>query len=377
MWMNPKVSLELREVTAYEAADTLSRASGISLEFLERRKAEVEPALREAFARLEERASFAWVDQTFARALRELCWRYALGTAHWVHGGYTLVPRTEAPDNRAGAPVSDFRADGLQVFPEYATWNVDRRLHFIRTGAGSRPTTPPAGNRDSLIVSVGVEVGEEDPGRLAAVRNWRAVDDRGTVLLPSLTPEVMGDLEFIHAAIGEFPDEWKSSTVLPAPAPGATRLELLEGDLMQFETYRCERVEFPLPLREGTARAVVGEVALEVLRFWGEGEGAETWGEGCGPAVRVVMRKPPDVLVASPGCVNRLEPVLLGAAGKPFVYDLLDSDGFCKPGEDTVDLLARWEPRGDAPERLVLELAVKSGLERRLRFRLGGVPLPV
>src|SRR4051812_21832235 len=74
---NPVVSLQLRNVTCYEAAAALAKAAGVAIE--------VPPA-----AGLERRMSFNWKGVTLAEALRQLCERHQL-VLDPRPGGYTLI----------------------------------------------------------------------------------------------------------------------------------------------------------------------------------------------------------------------------------------------------------------------------------------------
>src|SRR5687768_11259904 len=75
---NPKITLKLKDVTAAETMDALSKASGIPVSLLPGMQDAAGAPKSPQIALLDQKASFDWSGITFARALRQLMEHYKL-----------------------------------------------------------------------------------------------------------------------------------------------------------------------------------------------------------------------------------------------------------------------------------------------------------
>lgn len=380
MTSNPKVSLSLDQVSCPEAMAALSQAAGIRVELPNEEKLAKAPELRSALGHLGETTSFDWTRCTFAQALRELCQWYGLEPTQWVDGHYGLVP-SGAPRLGPASVIADYQAAGIRVFPIAIILSRTWHLSFIHSLEGSAPGGRH-GDRNNLWVRIACEIADGVPGRLAGVSNWLAEDDLGHTFESLTSVEAFTAFD-LNADIGPYPDQWNTTTLFPPPSRGATQLRRLEGDLLCFDAYRCERLEFPLPLPAGgPVRERLGDVVVEVSSFEPGPEGGRTdtpadkmekWD---GPILKARIYKPRDVYVATPGEVGRIRPVLLGRSGQPYEYDVMTSGGFGKAVDEVVTVQARYAASEDPPASVVFELAIKGSPQRLFTFSLQNVPLP-
>jgi len=355
---NPKISLNLEEVTAVEAAAALSNAARVPLDF-----PGYQPSIRQSrqYEQLKERASWRWQDVTLARALRELAERYSLSVTRSGQG-YHLFP-AQAPRAAAAAnPVGLIVKEGIRIHPESVSISSQRQLSL-------QPGGQVSGN-SSLQLRMRAEWPEGDAEAFAGFDNVTAKDDLGNLLLgnPVIGLPRGGAPGFPFG----LPDEWSGSIILTDPHPRARKLLWVEADLFAHKNKRTSRAEFELPLKEGTARQTDGDVTFELLRV-DPPDGTAVARVGVS---RVVAR------VSSPARGQRffgsgtVRPTLIGVSGRSYGPGGSDSSGTQRDGQFVTDI--EWRIRGvDEPlAKLVLQVVDWGEPERLMTVRLTDIPLP-
>ena len=380
MTNNPRISLDLKGVSALEAVAALSEAADIPVRLpLDSKLAKIR-GVGGTPPNLLERAEFCWVEHTFAQAVRDLCERYQLLASQYVDGHYELFPWGERFSFAEAEPLVDFNQGGVRVYAESLNRSQERCARYMHTPAGSRAFSHSLSDLSGLFVRIGCQVAGWDADRLALVRNWAAEDDTGQRLEQRSgfeEKESWDDLHWRVARFGNLPDEWGTGTTLASPAPEATRLRELTGDLLAFQRFDYRTLEFRLPL-DGAAQRSVDGVHVEIKRFDIEApeEPDNPDPELRGPVLCARLRKPEGVAVSSPGQIAFVRPLLIGASGRKYAYRSRYLDELWEPRSEMAKITTRFAASDDPPAKIVFELLIKSQPEKLLTFCLRDVPLP-
>jgi hypothetical protein len=363
---NPKVSLKLDNATLTEAAAQLSKASGIQVEVYQPElPAGAQPRPMPA---QDVRASFAWSNITFGRALRQLCDTYNVRPNRRI-GVYLLHPSFAAAAGPPPKRVGLVEKNGMRLFARSVYIHESRGANFI----GDNPPF----NNSQLSLQISCELGDGDAETIAGVQNVTAKDDLGNLLASQERASYGGYSD------GAYPDEWTGGVSLPSPHPKAKKLQWLEGDLMAYQSVKALRVELPLPEPGRNARKQVGEMIFVVSQYQpaareaDEEEGLPRIGlnaQRSGPSMRVRVYTPVSGIASRSGW--GYQPVMAGATGKLYTPNMRSSSGWGNGQFQLSDMSLVFPSGDDQPVKLIWDLVERSEPVKLFSFRMTDIPLP-
>lgn len=397
---NPRITLRLDNVSPEQAVAALAKTSGIPVQL------QIDP--RQTDWLPQSRVSFNWRSVTFAEALRQIADRFRLEPTQRAPNNYLLT----GPD-----------AWGRQLSPE----PVDDAALVEQQGVRLM-INQLRGRQGGLTMDLACEIPEGDTARIAGVENLVLVDDQGNVAAP-ISDRITGS-RFNPRT----PDVWIGSCGMFANSdPNASKLALVEGDLMVYRKMRPVRMEVGLPGVRGEGRGTRGEgragpqagkpepslvrqephppsgagesgVRVEILKFE-PGPAplaiarARTTGKvdpkarlagsliphrgpnELGPALLVRIVLPPDApcAVADPKKVDWggvRHPILVGASGRPYGPFALGTNAR-REGENTIiELTCGWSDIREPVESAVFELVERAEPQRLFTFQMLDIPMP-
>jgi hypothetical protein len=257
---------------------------------------------------------------------------------------------------------------GVQVYARSLHDNRSRIVDFTRGTSDHK--------NDSMTLFVGCTLPGGEADRIVEMDNFEARDEHGATIYDRRQGS---RLDHAPGNSGPFPDEWHTLFLLKGVSAEAERLEWVEADLYEYADYQTGEITIDLPVSRARRKVRLWDMTLELVAYEaGENIESDDKDNDCGPnrhRLRMILRKPKDVRVATPGDDSSIKPMLLDSGGRPFENAGTELGGMDFPGHDSLEIEAHFTPRRRSPARVVLQLARKADPRKRLRFRLENIPL--
>jgi hypothetical protein len=372
---DPSVTLEVRNLTAAEAAEALGKVAGWKIAIRSDAPAPAAPSRREP------RFSFRWSGATFSTALREFCARTSLRPASTSIGG--AVRQIELwpgryPLDPPWDPRTGFEKDGIRL-------RVRAVSVTHHDAAGPFVAARAPGSRASVTLSIIADLHGRDPATLAGFTTVRARDDRG-----ASSPEIehaafYGNTGSMYA----FPDQWTGSIQVPGVSSNARKLDWVDADLIAYRPRIVRSIELPWPAAGKTEKKPWGDATV----FVGEtaGEPGTVLPEETDPELRGLSKNTgldgtrrrlflrvytPAAGEPNPDLSGARRVTVIGQAGTRYETEAEESAEFGTG--DWHAWQARISVRGvkDPPVRILLERLEPAERERLFTVRFTNVPLP-
>lgn len=354
---NPKLTLDLENVSAPEAVAALAKNSGVALRFQERYGDDYASPERQ-----QRRANFRWRNVTLSQALREASEKFGLKFRR-SQSGYFL--HFAASPAEAPAPLARMEKDGVQVRIRQITTETVRR-----SGSGEDFTVSGSGQ---MMVAFEAQLREGDAAALMGLANITAKDDRGNVLVADY------GRVFSSSNLDLYPDEWRGGITLTGPDPAARKLLWVEGDLLKAEVFEPIELAVPLPLAAAGGRQEVGTIRVEVNRLLPTpAEAGGPVGSPAGPRIEYRLVTPQGVYLYARNGEYTVTPVLVGASGRRYTaYQTFGGSNRVSNEGKLVREFQSTLPNITEPlVSAVFSLVRKEGRERLVHFRFEDVDLP-
>ncbi len=349
------LGLKLEKVSCQEAVLALQRASGIPIELKPWEPTDIPGGVDPPLVSLEDPASFDWSGATFATAFRQLADRYRL-RPETQRGGFALIQEGIQGSLPVFGAGSSTTASGL-------------RLQVRWVGVSGSVRDGAAGDQLSLRLH-GVAT-EANAAAVTSVTNVIARDNRGGILRSLENPRA-GRVQ--HA----YPDEWTAQLRFEGIQPGATRLDWLEGDVIEKPILPLCKLQVPLPIPEGGIRCPAGEGSVEFLEFTPP---ARKFAPGsrhmAGPQLLLRlhgldMRR----LAHSNGYEGGVGPVLVGASGRTYSPPGCRSERIGGEGGMVWNVTCTYPVIDEPVTGIRFEFGERQESRKRCSFRIRDVPLP-
>ncbi|HTE20882.1 MAG TPA: hypothetical protein VK689_21160 [Armatimonadota bacterium] len=366
---NPQVTVKVENATASEAVAALSRASGIALDLQlpDRAAAANDPQVAKVLETLDARASFAWSNMSFARALRQIATRFQL---HVMPNdpGYMLMPNpwigVDAP-RVPQKPVGLAEVQGHRLYPLSLRIERQHELNF----QAALPPGLRVPHNSRLQVQLWCELGEGDAATITGVENLTAKDDRGNILVGEVRSGRMGRGFRTQQA---YPDQWSETVSLSGPHPHATRLEWLEGDLMTYSVNESSVLEIPLPITGQGPRGRLGAMTVQAIGL--DVKAGQDEGQPASAQLNLNLAVPAELRAGMPLDQANITAVLVGASGKLYRVGGINGGG---SGEGEMHQASFGVGLPEEPLVKIRLQAVERAAPRRLvTFRMKDIPLP-
>ncbi len=362
---NPRVTLRLEHVTAFEAITALSDTAGIPIwmQVPEGVPGQPPPPIR---AILEGRSSFRWRNTRFADALRQVCGRYGLERIPTFGLGLGLYH----PDKKQNGPLLDAPVVGEKSGVKFRVQVVSRQPWRTMEARDVQPSPQRTAPIGTLSMNLILALGGMDADRLAGVTNVSGKDDLGTRVTGQGTERL--DLFGAAARQGAWPDQAVAPVNLNLPHIRASKLVRLEGDLIGYQRVKRHRVEVPYPFpADGQVRIRLGNAEVNHLSL-------STSQTPDGATRTTLHARYTATRGDDAGMLFRggLSTELIGVSGK--VLSSGSGAGGLGGGNDRFRGEARrvYTRLEEPILRAVVSWVECSGQERLFRFRLKDIPLP-
>lgn len=359
---NPKLTLNVQDATAMQAAAQLSRASGVPVQ-IQMPNLPTGVSLPSTYRALEEKASFKWNGVTFATALRELKARYRLQVSRqW--GRFNLYPSGVANSASPAQKVGLVEKAGMQLFVRRVSVRNMRALDF----AGG----PISQDDQSLHLELQADLGESDSDLIAGIENVVAMDDQGNLLTGERTLARSTSTTLSGTLL---PDEWACALNLTGVHPKATRLVWVEGDVLTYKSARTHPFEVALPLTPEKAKKTVGGMVVEVLRA-NVPAGAGAAESTAQLSVSFQVQAPLHSAIMVQGLEALPLPLLIDATGGFHAPTSHQQSARSMGGGLVYSITALYAPVKEEIRTLRLNIPERGEASRAFSFRMKDVPLP-
>lgn len=360
--VNPKLSLEARNLTCREAVEALTKAANVPVE-LRGVPADPDAPLLPENERIRQRRTFQWAGVTLSQALRDLCEAYGLAV-HRNPDSYWLWP-SPAPRPPA-VPKAHHLVErkGVRLYPRDLAIFSHRNINLDAGGAILQ--------NSHLAIDFKAMWPEGEGAAIAGFGNVVARDDLGNVLTWRRPDGPVGGFNTAQM----LPDEWQGTITFDAPHPRARKLVWLEGDLLVYNPYRIVSVEVPLSGETRTGRLKGEEFEAEVIRV--ESPSAEEERFRQGPIVhsRLTLNEEFNQRIHFLDGRPAFAPDLIGVSGRVYAPIEGSSGGRLGDGVMIQTVRSRYAPITEPVVKAVYRLRERGEPASLFPFRLTDIPLP-